>query len=802
MSYSQKKTKANSPVGNFSELFYRNSANDKTSNSNVIEKIFTLRKKQCLIPSSLFDTVLSSKSKSNAKTKEELNEQSQSFSGKQQKSATKDLRDSAFSLNIKEEQEPIQIEKMLSKIIENQNFIKREISVIQGKIAEHDNELQIYIKKKSIAKDEELFQGKSNLNQNLLLAKLREVKIETLKNINFIEKNFKCCLSNVEKSMKEIKSILLKQKHTKDLENYYIKEINDSLEVVLSTLEDKINENSEDIKEIISFERQEILKRIKEKLEKISDRDVMEREGFNEIRSHPIKEKEDLIPKQTMKVGESEGEKTLNTLNPSSPRKNTNHYQTGKKNDTFTCAKNSNVGAKSIPLFLEKKSENIKLQIGIDVGTSYTKVAFSYMKNKKNIMPLQIGKAIFFPSVMAINNEDKTLLFGDSATKFLYDKPWDSGIRYFKVLLAGKYDNNFKDVNLEEKFRKYISSSCYPKWQNQIECLTALYYAKIIDLVNKKLKEQYDDLSIDATFNFGIPADMFHKNEVQDRFSKVIHGAYHFVHKYEDINWKDSSKIYTDMSDILSNLSTNYPSALKRVRLVNEAQAQSAHYRESQEATDGLHVIVDLGAGTTDMSFCVLTGTMESEIKPFWRGAHIPYGMSKIENKISEHLMKKKGRPPTQFELSKIIENLSNKPDEDLAKILDLEFNNIWAQTVEVWKKFRGSYPSKYLWGATEDLNVSPEKDTPKYFIAGGGAAFINIKKALSKSWCFPKTRSYDVRNIPGPDNWGKDCNVRYERMSVACGLCIPEISFEESQMLSSVKKLKEEERMLGLYYG
>ena len=65
---------------------------------------------------------------------------------------------------------------------------------------------------------------------------------------------------------------------------------------------------------------------------------------------------------------------------------------------------------------------------------------------------------------------------GIDAAKHLSSSEWDSGIQRFKVVVAGKYDEAFKDPISHDNFYEYCNSHGYDKTFTP-ERLTAIYLA-------------------------------------------------------------------------------------------------------------------------------------------------------------------------------------------------------------------------------------------------------------------------------------------------------------------------------------
>ncbi len=53
-------------------------------------------------------------------------------------------------------------------------------------------------------------------------------------------------------------------------------------------------------------------------------------------------------------------------------------------------------------------------------------------------------------------------MLGEEAARSLVNKDWESGLKRFKVMVAGKYDVNFQDGVTEKTFYDYLKFKNFP----------------------------------------------------------------------------------------------------------------------------------------------------------------------------------------------------------------------------------------------------------------------------------------------------------------------------------------------------
>ncbi len=99
---------------------------------------------------------------------------------------------------------------------------------------------------------------------------------------------------------------------------------------------------------------------------------------------------------------------------------------------------------------IKRRKEKFHIWVGLDFGTSATKIVHSPVGGKGKVSPILFNHNLphypsyCLPSLAAFDDTGK-LLLGSEAARFLAKKPWDSGLRRFKVIVAGKYDKSFDD---------------------------------------------------------------------------------------------------------------------------------------------------------------------------------------------------------------------------------------------------------------------------------------------------------------------------------------------------------------------
>ena len=163
------------------------------------------------------------------------------------------------------------------------------------------------------------------------------------------------------------------------------------------------------------------------------------------------------------------------------------------------------------------------IYVGLDFGTSSTKVAYRISGGVEKVIPMEISTMPNMhyaqPSLIAFKNNK--ILFGEEAYKYLENRNWDLGIRCVKMLFAGSIDPDYKNVELYDRFVQYCeSNNISPHYINPAYWVIA-YLVWIIRIIRSKLDSQYKR-SINLNINICIPLDTYEKENLRKGFQKAI----------------------------------------------------------------------------------------------------------------------------------------------------------------------------------------------------------------------------------------------------------------------------------------
>ena len=380
------------------------------------------------------------------------------------------------------------------------------------------------------------------------------------------------------------------------------------------------------------------------------------------------------------------------------------------------------------------------------------------------------------PSLAAIDKKG-ILLLGTEAGKHLSKDEWDSGMRRFKVVVAGKHDPAFIDIQTEEAFETYKEQKgCGDDLS--AERLTAVYLAYAMHRCRLEIekREKFKDCEIDMAFNICMPIDHIENNEVKAQFERLFSWA-----EAIESAWREEPEGFNPLDRSYALESTTIADVDRRVFAVPESVASMVSYLISLEKREGLHAVIDLGAGTTDVSICNII-MPSGEARSCWFAAsNIPRGAAGVERGLAS-LVKELGRSSkcTQAEILKCLDCApprGGRP-EGLSRREEL----IKAIILRELRALRDSNDYRHTWrDAYSHLMKHSLWDNVQVFLCGGGAGLPYADFVFSIPALENIDGPYPVKRVPVPDDFGKgDNGIPFCRMCVAYGLARPLPEFRD----------------------
>ena len=416
---------------------------------------------------------------------------------------------------------------------------------------------------------------------------------------------------------------------------------------------------------------------------------------------------------------------------------------------------------------IQKKREKVNIQVGLDFGTSAVKIMYSQLgrpgtKIVKFDHSLPNYPSFCLPSVAAINDQG-CLVLGVEAANYLLNKEWDIGFQRFKVIVAGHHDNRFLDLVSSEKFYEYRLAHRLDETFTA-ERLTAIYLAHVMKETKNIISNytEYRGLEIDMAFNICIPIDHIQNSKVKAEFEKIFHWA----EKIEGL-WRTKDGKF-DIIEASHQLENKPIENERRVYSVPEAVASFASYLVSLRRQEGLHAVIDMGAGTTDISICNLMNPYNESTSYWYAARNIPHGTIGIERLIADKLKKEKSEC-TYHNIFNCLENMSVN-SSDMKEEIFMEL-----------KQFKDSKEYYGTWGAAYGhLAKTIQWEKVEVFLSGGGAYLPPAKDVFSAPWInltdrYDNKVKYNISSLPTPNDFNDaGTGAPFGRMAVAYGLTIP----------------------------
>jgi hypothetical protein len=299
----------------------------------------------------------------------------------------------------------------------------------------------------------------------------------------------------------------------------------------------------------------------------------------------------------------------------------------------------------------EKK--NFVINIGIDFGTSFSKVCFS------------TGKIFNFVKFNGCEYKDSVVYFDYNNNTLFYNKP-DSGnnieeIRYFKYSMID--ESLPKGVNLSKLNIKTPEVLC-----------SIFFIACLINESKDYIRQYFSNIlnksTIEWSITMGVPIDNYDdKNKAL--YDKILHIAYNLsisngLSEYS-INLSSLDKYYKD------NANNDIPKyGESPINTLPELYAESLAFLQNRNVPKGVYALMDVGGGTVD--FAIMWKEDNSALKFSMVSKDIkPLGIEIVSNNIvnnndTESIRKYMKECSTLKELPYIIQGKEKEFKENLRR--------------------------------------------------------------------------------------------------------------------------------------
>lgn len=228
-----------------------------------------------------------------------------------------------------------------------------------------------------------------------------------------------------------------------------------------------------------------------------------------------------------------------------------------------------------------------KVIVGIDFGTSYSKVYYNAEGNKQPIKFSREGKESYFlPSL---------LFYSSSENKLYYKRQIGTQrVEYFKYSMI--YDNLLSNSDLKNN-----NSNMNPR--PELLC-SVFFLANLITEVKEKISTELKTTEIDFSFNMGCPIDNFNDKNL-GVYDKALSLAYSLseVMTTEEITVNKLKDFYNQEKD------KRYPN----LQTVPELYAEALWFIEQSSSGEGLYSILDIGGGSIDFATIQVSRSVDGQ---------------------------------------------------------------------------------------------------------------------------------------------------------------------------------------------
>ena len=407
------------------------------------------------------------------------------------------------------------------------------------------------------------------------------------------------------------------------------------------------------------------------------------------------------------------------------------------------------------------------IQVGLDFGTSATKVLWvrtGVPDRRVSALDFRHGlkdmPAFCLPSVAAFDLRGQ-LLLGDVALHHMRSGPAASALTRFKMLVAGEQDERYLDGYTQRRFFEHVAKAMGQQSACTPEMITATYLAFVMRRVRRELAEAMPGTELDVSFVTCVPVDQVEHNTIAAAFRRVTNAAERVELAGLDT---EPARVWLERArDALREPSLDPRQA--KVHLIPEAVAATAGYVQSLQRGRGIHALVDIGAGTTDVSIFNIRDTGSGDAETVWYAAQsIPRGTAYLEARLA-HELQRAGHQATPSGLLDLLRG-SRGSLPGASNTIKEELKTIWQQAQKAWLSAHRHLKNETSW----------KGDAVSVFLSGGGALIPEAASIFRESWMqSPNWGPYPCRPVPDPDGYdARRVGGPFVRINVAYGLTMP----------------------------
>ena len=486
-------------------------------------------------------------------------------------------------------------------------------------------------------------------------------------------------------------------------------------------------------------------------------------------------------------------------------------------------------------------ANEVNINLGIDFGTSYTKVCIWSDSDTILNKPETINLGGEYPNEGML--PDGVYRYGSDDLVSI-TKPNDTNLKgsYYrgvKVLLKRKSKEKIDQIEGENINQTYNTEFSL----EEIENLCAYYLAQVINKSINKAKSQLEEDKVLAeltpkwTANIGVPVE-YYDSPILAYFHRVLHLALQLEQKNLDEIKKDEIP-YSELEEHLREIRSVYKDQFEMENHLEELSeyelekhvsrliARNDHYNtvlpeiesivrpfiyNPKGVTEGMYFFFDIGGGTVDGTACYLRPSGRELVPEFFHSTVKENGVdtlrysrelvfqsnlieqiTQIEHSLAvagkgDYRINSKGGSKEAIE--KQLKSKQNKEDKTILKIMLVKLQ-LQQQVGEVIMRTKNGYNKPELF---------PKSKLP-LIILGGGAKSPFYKETLPETYYSFKQYRADVPEyeLGDLDFDSSDLKMKgvsseyFDRYLIACGLSYPRVI--KSNISRSYYKPKKEDQ-------
>jgi tetratricopeptide (TPR) repeat protein len=431
----------------------------------------------------------------------------------------------------------------------------------------------------------------------------------------------------------------------------------------------------------------------------------------------------------------------------------------------------------------EEEPDNLQvlaLNLGIDFGTSFTKVCFRDMVNDRSEIvtftdDLTHLKEALLPTKIGILS-DGTLITGLTASEWQrHEDQVQTTVEFIKMRLA-EFDLPQGAGSWQLETLPGVSDA------KTVENLCAYYLSRVITRAQAWIRLNKPELiinqKIDWSANVGVPVEYCDSKAIV-RFEKAL-----------SLGWLLSNEPLTEpmtmqtLHDRLEILRETLKETTTDCRAVPEIAAEVWALINSREVDEGFYVLFDVGDGTLDgSSFRYWNDEGEKKVD-FFSGKVNPLGVTAFSQRLAQEL----GIAELDVK-DTVCGNSTRYSDHFQTSTARKEIQRLVAKVIRDGSSRYGEHGFRLVHGSKTTLDI---------LIGGGGGQTLFYERAIkSTHQDFQHAQSgipeYKVGSLPMPKDLETNGVEHHEfhRFAVAYGLSIPEGEQPEIRLPSTMEQTK-----------